>query len=802
MTEYFNKARRWLIASACLLLFISFAFAEPPKELNGYYEGDDGGAYFVKQIGDKVYWFGEDPNGKWANVFMGTIAGNKITGKFWDVPKGRTKGMGEVTLTLSSDGKTLTKVSSSVPFGTKSMEFGLPHPVVVNGVPAMKGIPPEMRSRPQGFTDPAQPLTGVWIGDDYASYYVRESAGGDVVFVAESAFWGGPGGYARPAFTRVFFGKKIMQGIIGDWVDLPKGKSDFHGPMTMGVKGPQEIAIKNNTEGMDATKLWRSLPNALRGYADLHTHPMVNLGFGGKLIHGGVDEGSLLTVDADCKHNIRAKSIGQALGRNNGTHGGSDLINNPCGDDFRRLFQFVFEIMKKTPAMGGQAVGYPSFKDWPKWNDITHQKMWVDWVRRSYDGGQRVMVALAVHNSTLAAIASGPGDGPTDDRGSADLQIAEMKKFVARHDDFMEVAYSAADIRRIVAANKMAIVLGMEIDHIGNFNKLPQPLPDALIAAEIKRVYDEGVRYIFPVHVLDNEFGHTAAYEDLFNYSDRRESGVWWNLVCAKREEELNYDFEPLLGDDWPKEAKDFLSGVGRIKLSLDLNAPTSPKCQYGQRNGNEGLTAQGRMAIKEMMKLGMLIDIDHMSQVTANDTISLAESIFNKYPLVSGHNNLRSMWPPDKAKSDLPLRRPISGNENSRTEDQLTRLGKLGGMFGLGSDTAQADDWSERYVAASYLIGKGRVSFGTDLNGLVKGPMPASSANIYNASFTLPHTGDKTWDFRKDGVAHYGMLADFLRHVAQDTKYGEYVRSNIMDNAEYFARMWEKAEANSKNVK
>src|SRR5262245_66572211 len=96
--------------------------------------------------------------------------------------------------------------------------------------------------------------------------------------------------------------------------------------------------------------------------------------------------------------------------------------------------------------------------------------------------------------------------------------------------------------------------------------------------------------------------------------------------------------------------------------------------------------------------------------------------------------------------------------------------------MFGLGSDTAAADNWSEKYVAASYLIGPGRVSFGTDLNGLVKGPVPESDANIYTAFFPLPKTGEKTWDFRRDGVARYGMMADFLRYGSQRTQYGRYV--------------------------
>ena len=45
-------------------------------------------------------------------------------------------------------------------------------------------------------------------------------------------------------------------------------------------------------------------------------------------------------------------------------------------------------------------------------------------------------------------------------------------------------------------------------------------------------------------------------------------------------------------------------------------------------------------------------------------------------------------------------------------------------------------------------------------------------------------------------------MMADFLRYVSQSTKYGTYVGSHIMDNAEYFAKMWEKAENNAKYVK
>jgi hypothetical protein len=98
--------------------------------------------------------------------------------------------------------------------------------------------------------------------------------------------------------------------------------------------------------------------------------------------------------------------------------------------------------------------------------------MWWEWIKRARDGGQRVMVALATNNRLLAeALTVGFADGgPQDDVASADVQIREMKNFVARHNDFMEVALDSASLERIVRSNRIAVVLGVEIDNIGNFN--------------------------------------------------------------------------------------------------------------------------------------------------------------------------------------------------------------------------------------------------------------------------------------------------------------------------------------------
>ena len=81
---------------------------------------------------------------------------------------------------------------------------------------------------------------------------------------------------------------------------------------------------------------------------------------------------------------------------------------------------------------GDDASGYPGIPDWPKWNDITHQRMWVEWIRRAYQGGLRVMVALATNNKTLGDLTAGPGDYPTDDKASRDLQIDDIRSFVGQ----------------------------------------------------------------------------------------------------------------------------------------------------------------------------------------------------------------------------------------------------------------------------------------------------------------------------------------------------------------------------------
>ena len=609
-------------------------------------------------------------------------------------------------------------------------------------------------------------------------------------------------------------------------------------------------------------------PLPLLGWADLHTHPMSHLAFGGKLFHGAPDAGSLLPALSippafgDPRNGclvlrglplapIRSANINEALADDSPTHG--DPAQSVCGDAIRKTLITAVELAAHADMpQPGRRLGAPVFDAWPRWNDVTHQKMWVEWIRRAYQGGLRVMVGLSHNNRLLGELARGRCDdparpcvAPTDDVNSSDLQIMEMKNFVLRHSDFMEVALNSADLSRIVRGDpaqnvqpKIAVVLGIEIDNIGNF-KLQSPPTADQIRKELSRLYIQGVRYIFPVHVTDNVFGGTAPYNVAFDAANVFETGHFWDVECAGTQpypddqigfrtpnvtilDELNRAIPAPFNSVIPKNVElpkspQNCPGPGhRNKKGLNLS-------KFAGSNSGPGI---GEFAIKEMMRLGMIIDVDHMSHRTVEDVLSIAEGIpGGGYPLMSGHSGIRDL--------------SHFNAENSRTRAQLDRIGCLGGMFGLGTDHAEPRIWAAAYQDSLNVIrvrgprclykeiGAGAVAFGTDANSLVQAPkslldgsdLADRQLNVYTSVVGTstrfpfsgaPKIGTQAWDFRTDGVAHYGMLADFVKAVwsfpfdhnrKMHISGQDLVDNHLSRNADNFWRMWVKAEAQKSNV-
>ena len=69
---------------------------------------------------------------------------------------------------------------------------------------------------------------------------------------------------------------------------------------------------------------------------------MINLGFGGKLIHGGTDRVRFYRL-FQLQSKVRAKGIAQALGDDKSTHGGYGLFDNHAATVYAAAFIDIFK---------------------------------------------------------------------------------------------------------------------------------------------------------------------------------------------------------------------------------------------------------------------------------------------------------------------------------------------------------------------------------------------------------------------------------------------------------------------------
>jgi microsomal dipeptidase-like Zn-dependent dipeptidase len=121
---------------------------------------------------------------------------------------------------------------------------------------------------------------------------------------------------------------------------------------------------------------------------------------------------------------------------------------------------------------------------------------------------------------------------------------------------------------------------------------------------------------------------------------------------------------------------------------------------------------------------------------------------------------------------------------------------------------------WAQDAARMLSTMGDRGIALGTDFNGLEKQMPGLPTINItypinivarFAPTMRLSDrsvppalnrhvTGGKTFDFRNDGLAHFGMLPDFLQAVSQ-TPEGDKVVNKLFDGAEDVIRLWEKAQ-------
>ena len=424
----------------------------------------------------------------------------------------------------------------------------------------------------------------------------------------------------------------------------------------------------------------------LWGFADLHVHLMAHLAFGGRMFWGQpydperVGDAAMATALASCEP----------------AHGG---LLNPN--------------MELLHAPGG---GWPDFAVWPRFTTLAHQQVYVDWLYRAYQGGLRLICGLAVNNEVLSSRFGVAGAG--DDMAAVTSQIAAMKEMVATVERqaggpahaWLQIAYSPEEARDIIANNRLAMILGVEVDSLGNWRRFEDlhviagqdpDAPRRLIAQLLDELHALGIRQITPLHMTNNAFGGTAIYMRLldatnlvltgrhYKVEDGWHTGVRYRLDLdgAGHPTETIGRMLALQGERLsPERGQQRGSLLHRLPIIKGLvQALERPTFTGGHVNAF-GLTRYGVILIEELMARGMIIDIDHMSQKTTDLVLALAEGY--EYPLICSHAWFRDLafsadvqFDPNHPEAYGTSDMHKVAHEAGKRGDQIERIGRLGGV-------------------------------------------------------------------------------------------------------------------------
>lgn len=568
----------------------------------------------------------------------------------------------------------------------------------------------------------------------------------------------------------------------------------FHFAPASGCKAFPEIGL----DAKGTTFKGQGIDKPVLGFADVHGHVSATTFLGGA--HYGAPFSRFGVTDA----------LGNCAVQH-GPNGTLDLVGNLLGPS-------------GSPLGTHDTQGWPTFVDWPRRDALTHEATYYRWIERAWLAGLRLMVNNVVENEVLCrlesaaitanALGNDPGSVLTDlsklpdpaacnEMESAVGQIQFMRNMQDYIDaqeggpgkGWFRIVETPAEARKVINDGKMAVVLGIEISHLFNCSvKQPGGLAEIdgcdkeEIDTQLQRVYDLGVRQMFPVHEFDNGFGGNGIFDGfVLNVGNFVDTGKFWETYDCPQDD---YFFSPgahmttaIPGPANP--LNDLLIGATAGILPL-----YGPALQCNKRT----LTDLGRYAIGEMMKKKIIIEVDHLELKMKSELLDIAEQQTPAYPLVSshgGHGGI-SITQARRLLADGGYLYPSKGN-GRQFVDELNKLRPL------------ADD---RYLFA--------MGYGADTNGLAtqSGPRGADAVPV-KYPFTLfqgkdwpsefsrvkPITfdessvpeGNRHFDLNAEGLAQYGMIADWVEAVRIEG--GEPALRDLYNSAELYLQVWERTE-------
>ena len=359
----------------------------------------------------------------------------------------------------------------------------------------------------------------------------------------------------------------------------------------------------------------------------------------------------------------------------------------------RKLVNETEDAQTDLPHRAG---GWPDFKGWPGSQSIQHQQLHVSWLHRAWEGGLRVLVASTVETEAVALGWRQPDNAeghfdpaaqivkpiPGFDLRSALRQIDFIKALAKANSEWMKVVLSPEEAEQTVADGGLAVILSAEMDALG--------------LADMEQLYDAGVRHAIPIHLANSAaFGGNAVYGDFFNANTRFQTDRFYEVqpgsdphVAFQLSAQTPYlapwiNGGPLDGGGWRHP---------RIALALPQTVQHPDYCRLGyqlcpEQGGADGGVidlrlgqknalglAEGGAPIKALMKLGLLVDVAHMGDLSTEQELALAGAVDGGYPILDSHTDL--------ANADGGWRSSV----RDLRRDLAQQILDGGGVIGLGT--------------------------------------------------------------------------------------------------------------------
>jgi membrane dipeptidase len=273
-------------------------------------------------------------------------------------------------------------------------------------------------------------------------------------------------------------------------------------------------------------------------------------------------------------------------------------------------------------------------------------------------------------------------------------QVAVAERLAAAHADLIAIARTAAEARDIALSGRTALALAVEGGH-------------GIDAAEdVRALHAAGIRMITLAHLGDNALAAAAVARS-------------------------------------PLEGPSYFFAARRHGGAIPRN-----------RNG---LTSLGAVAVGEMQRLGMLVDLTHASDRAFDDVLELTRK--DGTPLIVSHTASRSLYPSERTISDEHL------------QAIAERQGAIGVTLFRRLLAVEGEDRPDPFVPGSidgYVTHFRRlaeiapaVMLGSDLNGMIQRPRASAACPA-----GIRHLGD--WPRLEQALVVAGVPADHLARSAE----------------------------------